>query len=446
MSKKSKSKDSLQEQILKGKMTVEEVVKQIKRIAFLLGKEPSEIKLRELVDNGLSERQINRFGGLTSLKKANFPNEDKDLGEIKGVKNQNKYINKLENELGDKELLQKTILNALNSLIKPLPIPKSQKRKNTKKTTGKRREVVAMLNDTHYGLIVNPEEIDGLNQFSWTEACRRTAYFVNEVNDYKPHTRKETKKLHLVLNGDLINGIIHGLTSRTMELWVHQMNGALHILVNAIHNLSEGFEEIEVHGIGGNHEELPHKREHGKRATQEHYDNFSNAMFYSLSVAFRKYKNIKFNFPKTPYLFFNLPAGRAMVCHGHNVFSKQLGNPGTSINVKSLSSAIREFNAGEQLKGREPVKLVLFGHTHTYAHFITVDGVEVYVAPSLSGIDGFAHQLTINTNFIGQVVFESTENFILGDSRLIRLQDADKMKELDKIIPIYKNELKAEGM
>lgn len=426
------------------KYSLKQIVRKMKDIAKQIGINPSELKLNDLSKNGLAERQIRNVGGLSAIKKAHFPEVEKELSEVAENRDSGKYISSLENRLGNKEFLEKTIINVIKEKLAPLPIPKNQTKK-VKKNKKHNREVVAMLNDTHYGLIVNPEEVDGLNKFSWIEACRRTAYFINEVNDYKPHVRNETTKLHLILNGDLINGIIHGLTSRTMELWVHQMNGALHILVNAIHQLSSGFTEIEVHGIGGNHEELPHKREHGKRATQEHYDNFSNAMFYSLSVAFKQYKNVKFNFPKTPYLFMNLPAGRAMVCHGHNMFSRQLGNPGTSINVKSLSSAIREFNAGEQLKGRDPIKLILFGHTHTYAHFITIDGVEVYVAPSLSGIDSFAHQLTINTNFIGQVVFESTKDFILGDSRLIRLKSADDNKELDEIIPIYKNELKYEG-
>lgn len=431
MKKKTKSPDN----------NTQRVIDAITLVVADTGCRPQDVTVRQARDL-VSDYCLKMVGGLNKVRNAHFPETDKDLGAISSFKEATSYVNKLENQLGKKEHLEQALIEIINNKLKPLPIPKNQKIKSKNKKAKQVREVVAMLNDTHYGLIVNPEEIDGLNSFSWTEAARRTAFFVKEVNDYKPYSRNETKKLHLILNGDLINGIIHGLTSRTMELWIHQMNGALHILVNAIHELSKGFEEIEVHGIGGNHEELPHKREHGKRVTQEHYDNFSNAMFYSLSVAFKNYKNIKFSFPKTPYLFINLPAGRAMVCHGHNMFSKQLGNPGTSINVKSLSAAIREFNAGEQLKGRDPVKLVLFGHTHCYAHFITVDGVEVYVAPSLSGIDGFAHQLTINTNFIGQVVFESTQNFILGDCRLIRLQQADTIKELDKIIPVYKNELK----
>ena len=47
-----------------------------------------------------------------------------------------------------------------------------------------------------------------------------------------------------------------------------------------------------------------------------------------------------------------------------------------------------------------------------------------------------------NNNFIAQPVFESTKDFILGDSRLIRLNAADQDPELDKIIPVYSKELK----
>lgn len=422
---------------------VKNIVKAIKAAAKELGKEPSEVTKLDLLSNdyGVSDWDLRKVGGLALVKSAHFPQE-KNFNEVSESKEVKSYISKLEKQLGDKQHLEKLIIDIMSEKLEPLTVNKKHSVKKMNKKSIKNREVVAMLNDTHYGLNVDSEEIDGLNSYSWKEACRRTAFFVKEVIDYKPHKRNETKKLNLVINGDILAGIIHGLASKTLDLWIHQMNGAMHILTHAIHHLSEHFDEVEVHCVGGNHEEIPHKREGGHRVTQEHYDNFINATYYGLSTAFRNYKNVKFNIPKTPYLFFNLPSGRAMVCHGHNMFSRQLGNPGKNINVETLGTAIREFNAGEEMKGRKPVKLVLFGHTHTYAHFITKDGVEVYAAPSLSGLDAYAHQLNINTNFIGQVVFESTPEFILGDSLLVRLEKADNEKSLDNIIPIYNRELK----
>lgn len=423
---------------------MKKVIGAIKMAAKELEKEPYDITKTDLMSNdyGVNEWDLRKLGGLAAVKKAHFPVPQKLLSEIAENKELGSYISKLEKDLGNKENLENLIVKLMKEKLAPLPAPKKLKLKSVKKASQKDRQVVAMINDSHYGLNVDPEEIDGLNSYSWTEACRRTALFVKEVSDYKLHKRSETKKLNLVINGDILAGIIHGLASKTLDLWIHQMNGAMHILTHVIHHLSQEFDEIEIHGLGGNHEEIPHKREGGHRVTQEHYDNFINATFYGLTVAFRNYKNIKFNLPKTPYIFFDLPSGRAMACHGHNMFSRQLGNPGKTINVENIGDAIREFNAGEELKGRKPVKLVLFGHTHSHAHFITKDGVEVYVAPSLSGLDAYAHQLNINTNFIGQVVFESTKDFILGDSLLVRLKKADNDSELDKIIPVYNRGLK----
>ena len=164
-------------------------------------------------------------------------------------------------------------------------------------------------------------------------------------------------------------------------------------------------------------------------------------MYYALSTAFRNNKNVRFNIPKTPYGFIDLPAGRAMFFHGDHVFSKCMGGVGNSINVKAFSNAIKSFNAGEMNKGNKPIKLLIGAHVHVYCHFITDDGVEVYIAPSLCGTDAFAHSLTINNNFAAQAVFESTPEFILGDSRLIRVTKADTMVELDEIIPTYNKEL-----
>jgi hypothetical protein len=222
---------------------------------------------------------------------------------------------------------------------------------------------------------------------------------------------------------------------------VHQLNAALHIFTYVIQNLMTEYNQIEIHGIAGNHDRAVHKN-HGKRVVSEVYDSYANSIFYGLSTAFRNNEQVSFNFPKTPYGFIDLPAGRAMYAHGDHVFSSSLGNPGKAINVKSLTESIRNFNAGEIAKGNPPIKLLLLGHVHVFAHFITTDGVEVYISPCLSGLDSFAHSLTINNSFVAQPIFESTKDFILGDCRLIRLNKADDDKELDKIIPVYEKELK----
>lgn len=425
----------------------EEIVNKLKEIEKTLKKLNKDLPVHKITINDLLEVNLNltewdlrKLGGLTALKARFLPEEDKDLAEIHETRSHNSYVRSLENKLGEKESFERKALEVLCSTIEPLPKIKPPKRlKVTKKKLD--REVVAMLNDTHVGCIVDSEEINGLNSFDFKEAGRRFAYYVQEVANYKPHVRSEVNKLHLVLNGDLIAGVIHGLDTKGIHLLVHQVNGLMHILTHAINHLAQSYNKIEVLGIAGNHDRSVHKN-HGQRAVSEVYDSYVNWVFYGLSTAFRNSSQISFNFPKTPYGFLNLPGGRAMVAHGDHIFSKAMGNIGTSINVKGLSSAIKNFNAGEIAQGRSPIKLLLLGHVHVYAHFITDDGVEVYISPSLSGTDSYAHSLTINTSFVAQPVFESTPKFILGDSRLIRVGEADNLREMDNIIPEYKKELK----
>lgn len=420
---------------------LDKVLKAIKRSAKEIGINENEVTKVDIFsfNDDVTDWDLRVLGGLDLIKRKFFPLQGKELDVIQENKQVSAYISKLEKQLGDKISLENEIKESIKKLIQPIPSIKLQ---NVKKQKSKvKREIVAVLNDTHYGLLVDKEEINGLNSFGWKEACRRTAMVISEAIDFKPHTRDEVEKVHLVLNGDIIAGLIHGLNYKGLDQYVHQLNGTLHILIYAVSNLLQNFNYVELHGISGNHEDAVHKREHGNRVLSEKYDSYLNTVLFGLSAAFRNNSRVKFNFPKTPYLFFDLPGGRAMAAHGDVLFSRALGNPGRNINVKLLGDEIRDFNAGLIAKGEDPVKLVLLGHCHSYAHFITKDGVEVYIAPSLSGIDGYAHSLNINTNFIGQVVFESTPDFILGDSRLIRVNKADDNSDLDNIIPIFTREL-----
>lgn len=421
------------------KVSIQEIVETITALSTMMENDPYEISLQDLAEAGISERQVRNNGGLNQIRSKFFPETEKNLKQIASLKQDNTYVAKLEKQIGANQLLEERILETIQDNIKPLAKIRPKKLKKSKSKD--KVEVVGMLNDTHIGVIVDPEEIGNINSFDFEVACRRFAYYVKSLSGFKLHKRDQVDKLHLVLNGDLIAGIIHGIDTKGIHLMVHQLNAALHIFTHVISNLLLEYPQIEVHGIAGNHDRSVHKN-HGQRAVGEVYDSYANAIFYGLSTAFRNNKQVSFNFPKSAYGFINLPAGRAMYAHGDHIFSKAMGNPGSSINVKGLTNAIRDFNSGEIAKGNKPIKLLLLGHVHTFAHFITTDGVEVYIAPSLSGLDSFAHSLTINNNFCAQVLFESTKDYILADSRLVRLTAADKDKSLDSIIPSYNKELK----
>lgn len=427
------------------KLTHKHIAELIKEAAKENDINPQEVQKKHLLKldkvTNWELRKALQGSGIKAIQDRFFPITEKQLVESQETKEVNDYVKKLETKLAKREFFETKLLESIETHIKPLP--KIVQKKFKPSSTDQERQIVVMLNDMHYGLIVHPDEVNGVNSFGWEQASRRTAMMLKETLNYKVHNRNQVSKVHLVLNGDIIQGIIHGLMYSQMEKSIFQFNGAIHILTHFINILAQEFKEVEVHGMCGNHEDQPHKREHGKRVNAEKYDSFANMIFFGLSTAFRDNTHVKFNVTKGVFLTMDLPAGRAAICHGDTIFSRALGNPGTAINVKALSEEIRKFNEGEVSRGKTPIKLFLFGHTHSFAHFITSGGVEVYIAPSLSGTDGHSHgSYNANNNLIGQVVFESTLKFIMGDSRLIRLNEADNNNSYDELIPPFKNLLK----
>lgn len=424
-------------------VTVEEMASDIALVAAKNGLDPqelSELNYYKLDGKFRSKRTWQRKGGFAKIKATLLPDHDKDLKTIVKLGQAGSYIGKLEKTVGQKLNIEEMVQEVIKGLkVKIQP----QKRQVSNKELKDKVQMVAMLNDVHYGMVVDGDENGGLNSYNWKEAGRRTALFIKEICNYKPHKRKQVEKLHLVLNGDIIEGILRGGQGNEQHLLTHQMNGSIHILTHAIEYLRKDFNKIDIHCLAGNHDRMVHKNG-GQRPTSEIYDSYANIIYYSLSTIFKADKNVNFFIPKTPYGFIDLPAGRLMYLHGDGLWNKQIGNPGKSVNIGTISSAIREFNAGEISKGNKPVSMVLIGHTHGHANFQTSDGVEVCIAPSLCGVNGFAHMLNINHNLIAQVVFESTKDFIFGDSRLIRLNKADNDKSLDSVIPLYNKQLKCQ--
>lgn len=419
---------------------LEKIIVAIQVASERTGQHPSEITQAQVLkyNDSVTSWMIRMAGGIGAIKSAHFPVVSKDLVTIREQKETSAYIKQLENKLSKFELYGQEIEKKISEKLQPVSVkPYVCKSKSSKK---QKRHMVAMLNDVHYGLRVDPDEVGGLNKFSWTEACRRTAYFTKQLCDYKIDKRDEVETVHLILNGDMIQGMIHDLTARTAELLIHQVNGTIHILGHMIASVASNYKNVIVHGVSGNHDDAVHRRE-GGRVTSHKYDSYTNMVYYSLSAMFKDQKNVKFNFPKSLYGVIDLPAGRIAFTHGDTIFSTALGNPGKTLNTRLLGDELSRFNAGELEKGNPRIKAFLFGHVHSHTELTTYDGTKVIIAPSLSGIDSFAASITINHNQVGQLFFESTSEYIAGDKRLVELISADKDESLDSIIPVYRNEL-----
>ena len=139
--------------------------------------------------------------------------------------------------------------------------------------------------------------------------------------------------------------------------------------------------------------------------------------------------------PKAPFALTKIQGHNIFQTHGDTVIS--VGNPGKTLNMKNISNQINQIEASSLVPRAEKIDVVSVGHVHTPTVQILSNGCTLIINGCLSGTDPFAQSIGIFFNNPTQVLFESTEQYAMGDIRIINLSSADKDKKLDMIIKPY---------
>lgn len=380
-----------------------------------------------LTHTDVTEWQIRSVGGVSAVRKAHYPEESVDLPGRRAVAIRKSYVNKLEREAGDWRYYLDEVGRKIGEVLEenPIQVAKVKPVHFSKKPGDKPREVVAYISDTHFGLQIDPEEVPA-NRYNWQVAARRMGKFAEQVATYKIEHRGATPRLRLCLGGDLAQGIIH-LNDAGTDLITNQVVGTADILTKLIDYLRNAYSEILVEAVPCNHLRLPHKGP--DRATAQKWDAFSTMIHVMLQHAYRGTDQVKFNVPKTPWADFEVLGHRFFMTHGDTTL--EVGNVGAKIDNERITKSVNSLNASVQGKR---YKVVMVGHVHTPMTMLLKNGVHLIVNGTGSGTDSFAQSLGIYDSFAVQTIFEATEDFAVGDYRMILLDDADENPRYEAII------------
>jgi predicted phosphodiesterase len=431
---------------------INSIVKEIERIAKSAGKVPALVTKAEFMASGkFTDWQLRKLGGLQGIINSKFPLEEKDLKEIARIKEDKSYVSKLESQYGKLDLFQEKLTEALKKELEKLEVtPIVLNEKKTKEhllglygNLGKHslpRSVVAIASDLHFGAIID-EELGGRNVFNWDIAAKRWAMFIQQIASYKIEARGSHEELHLLLLGDLIQGLIHDSDSKKCDLLSKQQAGLTKYLVEGIEYLQPYFDKITVSCTAGNHD-----RSVGKiskdRAMIDRDDSYVHPIFYFLSLYFKNNPKITINIPKTAYIDLTIQGKRLWANHGDTLV--HLPNPSKNLSTAKLEMQINKINASEQEKGKAAYDIFCFGHIHQPAHLLTTVGTNIIINGCLVGLDQFAFNMGCAfTSIPTQTIFEVTKDYGPGDIRLVYVEKADKNTALTDIIKPYKYELEA---
>lgn len=407
------------------------------KVADELGIMPIQVTqadyLTSMCKETMSEWELRKLGGFKKLQSIFFP-ADNNIVVDSVSKQLKQHRNKIETRFGKEILLKEEFFALFKEVMKENPLVMHKAQKPLKKTATKiERSLVVHLSDNHFGCNIDKNELNELNEYNWTIAARRTALLMDQVVTYKPQYRDHTE-LVMCINGDIIAGVIHD-QEWAVDLLTTQFAGALNILTQAVSYAAQHFKKVRVVCTPGNHGRAMHKSSKD-RATVHKWDSYENMIYTALrEVVKAQHKNVEFVIPECPYAIVDIQGHKFLVSHGDTVIN--VGNPGKSLDMKSINEQINKLNA-MLIKGDEKFAAIICGHVHVATVQETESGTMLLINGTMSGLDAFAQSIGIFSQNATQTLFEVVKGHAVGDIRLIRLRDADHQPKLESIIKPFK--------
>lgn len=236
------------------------------------------------------------------------------------------------------------------------------------------------LSDLHWGEVVHPGEINGVNQYNLRIARERLKYTVETAISLLRILDSEMRYPGIVvpLGGDGISGDIHEELKETNELpTMPTVLDLFEHLTSAIKVLADTFGAVFLPCVTGNHGRNTRRI----YAKSRHHTSFDWLLYQFLAKHFANDKRVTFYIPDAPDAYFRIFSTRYLLTHGD-----MLGHGGDGL-IGFLGPVIRGDHKKRARNSQigQTYDCLLAGHWHQYTHM-----TRVVVNGSLKGYDEFA--------------------------------------------------------
>lgn len=169
--------------------------------------------------------------------------------------------------------------------------------------------------DWHWGEVVDPKQINGVNEYNMTIAQRRARQMVERaVALLKTHlVTLHYPGIVFALGGDMVSGDIHEELSETNERpMMPALLDLMGVLTWCIRTLADEFGHVFVPAVTGNHGRTTKK----PRAKGRVYTNYDWLLYQFLAKAFEGDNRIRFMIPDGPDARYAVFGHRYLLTHG----------------------------------------------------------------------------------------------------------------------------------
>lgn len=308
--------------------------------------------------SGVPASTLKRRRGLAESR--GLTAESKVLDEVErlrqDIKLKDKRIEALQREEDTAETVRKLIYN----LSERTPEPPAWIMKDGK--PGSRGVPMTIWSDWHWGEVVNPDEVGGVNEYNTSIAKKRVEKLVNTTIDlaynHMGRAKTEYPGIIICLGGDMIGGDIHEELAKTNDSTTQQsINDITDTLAAAIETMASKFGKVFLPCVVGNHGRSTKKMQMKQRVYTSHEWN----VYCNLERYFRREKLIQFMVPPAADAFFNVYGHRYMLTHGDSLGVK--GGDGIIGALGPIMRGSLKTHRSEAQIGQD-FDTLLIGHWH----------------------------------------------------------------------------------
>jgi len=303
--------------------------------------------------------------------------------EVRSLRSQVKVSAKHANLVDDvREILEPAVARAVVPSYRPPPrISRATERAGV--------SLILHVSDLHWGEIVDPQTIHGINAYSPAIAALRLEYAWDTVRRIADDYRGGVQEIIFALNGDTIGGAIHPESTEYYAGVAIQTLDAAGIIAQLGAEASQVVRKVRFLGTTGNHPRSTQKVPTGKARVDTSWETVVHAHAAALM---KPLKNVSYETAKGYTLDTTIGPSRWAFSHGDAARGGggQLGIP--AYGLKKQHDAAREWSVVlAQLQDAAVggiVRHTRFGHFHTYFAW-QAGAADICLAPSPKGADPY---------------------------------------------------------
>lgn len=259
---------------------------------------------------------------------------------------------------------------------------------------------VLVLSDFHGGEVVDPDAVNGLNDYSWDIQEQRVDQVLAAVMSHR-RTSPELTGLDILFVGDMCSGSNHQELAETNEFPLAEQGVKMgYLLGRIVEALVPHYPDIRCLGIVGNHPRLQ-----SKPAAKRVHDNMDWVAYLVAMEYLRGYESVSFHAPTAGAAFWEVAGQTLYVWHGDGVRSSMPGVPWGGVSRRV--NEIRRAHAPRRIDG------FVLGHFHQANVMLDLG---IFMNGSLKGVDEWCLK-----NFGGGA--KPTQLLLTYDERRSRLTD-----------------------